>query len=82
MTVVLSLKSLMIRFINATFILGPIIRNENNREELKIDQITEWIINRKDEWNEQVSPMDNRLVKIVRNRILIDTRSISSPKHR
>ena len=59
------------------------IRSEKIREELKIDQITEWIKNRKDEWNEHVSRMDDsRLVKIARDRKPIGTRSIGHPRRR
>ena len=52
-------------------------------EKLKIDQIIEWIKNRKDEWKEHVNRMDNnRLVKIARDRMPIGTRSIGRLKHR
>ena len=59
------------------------IRSEKIRDELKMYPITEQIRNRKGEWNEHVSCMDDsRLVKIAGDRIPIATRSINRPRRR
>lgn len=58
-------------------------RNENIRRSCQVDNINEWVVNRKIEWNEHIHRMDqDRIVKIARDKSPIGRRSTGRPRKR
>ena len=59
------------------------VRNEYAREQCEIQPINDWVIRRRQEWNDHVSRMDaNRIAKITRDNIPTGRRSPGRPRKR
>lgn len=58
-------------------------RSENIRGQCNVDNINEWVLQRKKQWNEHISRMaNNRLVRITRDKSPSGKRSVGRPRKR
>ncbi|XP_060522502.1 uncharacterized protein LOC132699671 [Cylas formicarius] len=58
-------------------------RNENIRQSCGVDNMNEWVLQRKRQWNDHINRMqDGRLVKIVRDKSPDGRRSVGRPRKR
>ena len=58
-------------------------RNESIRRACKVENVNEWVLSRKEEWNEHISRMDNRrIVRVARDKSPLGRRSLGRPRKR
>lgn len=58
-------------------------RNENIRQSSGVDNVNDWVLQRKRQWNDHINRMqDSRLVKIVRDKSPDGRRSVGRPRKR
>ena len=58
-------------------------RSENVRERCKVENINNWVLNRKVEWNEHINRMDDRrIVRITRDKSPLGRRNVGRPRKR
>ncbi|KAK9887098.1 hypothetical protein WA026_020042 [Henosepilachna vigintioctopunctata] len=58
-------------------------RSENVRNMCKVDSINDWVLNRKQEWNDHINRMDDRrIVRIARDKYPLGRRSVGRPRKR